>query len=164
MKSDRKRTQKEEDKEMEKQTRLNIGALKNSNCVDVDLAFDTNIAIEEFMTIVSTQRKHKKNHHAKTTTREKKKEKKKFNPFYDCECYYSARRRIKEWRCAKKYWQARRVKKKTKKQRNQWWRKCVRAGCTAQSNNFMMTKTMKAKTRTMIWKPWRNHLLLWTFK
>ena len=40
MKSDRKRMQKEE--EMEKQTKINAGAVKTSNCMDVDLAFSTN--------------------------------------------------------------------------------------------------------------------------
>ena len=40
MKSDRKRMQKEE--EMEKQTKINAGAVKTSNCMDVDLVFSTN--------------------------------------------------------------------------------------------------------------------------
>ena len=39
-KSDGKRMQKEE--EMEKQTKINKGAVKTSNCMDVDLAFSTN--------------------------------------------------------------------------------------------------------------------------
>ena len=40
MKSDRKRMQKEE--EMEKQTKINAGAVKTSDCMDVDLEFSTN--------------------------------------------------------------------------------------------------------------------------
>ena len=40
MKSDRKRMQKEE--EMEKQTKINAGAVKTSDCMDVDLVFSTN--------------------------------------------------------------------------------------------------------------------------
>ena len=40
MKSNRNRMQKEE--EMEKQTKINKGAVKTSNCMDVDLAFSTN--------------------------------------------------------------------------------------------------------------------------
>ena len=40
MKSDRKRMQKEE--EMEKETKINAGAVKNIDCMDVHLAFYTN--------------------------------------------------------------------------------------------------------------------------
>ena len=47
--------------------------------MDVDLVFDTDATVEEFMAIVSTQRKQKKSH-AKITAREKKK--KKSNHFF----------------------------------------------------------------------------------
>ena len=60
-----------EEEEMEKNTNLNAGALKNPNCMDVDLEFGANTRIEEFMAMVSTQRKQKKNQ-TKTATREKK--------------------------------------------------------------------------------------------
>jgi hypothetical protein len=40
MKSDRKRMQKKE--KMEKKTNINAGTVRNSNCMDVDLAFFTN--------------------------------------------------------------------------------------------------------------------------
>ena len=49
--------------------------------MDVDLAFEANITIEEFMAMVSTQREQKKNH-AKKTTREKKKERRSLTPFF----------------------------------------------------------------------------------
>ena len=55
--------------------------MKNSDCMDVDLAFEANITIEEFMAMVSTQREQKKNH-AKKTTREKKKERRSLTPFF----------------------------------------------------------------------------------
>ena len=70
MKSDRKRMQKEE--EMEKQTKIKAGAVKTSNCMDVDSAFSTILhTVGEFTAIELTQRKLKKNQ-AKTLTREKK--------------------------------------------------------------------------------------------
>jgi hypothetical protein len=58
MKTNRKRMQKEE--EMEKQTTLNAVAVKNGNCIVVNLLFDTNTLIEDFMAMVSTQCKWKK--------------------------------------------------------------------------------------------------------
>jgi hypothetical protein len=64
-----------EEEEMEKNTNLNAGALKNPNCMDVDLEFGANTRIEEFMAmVVSTHRKQKKRH-AKIATTEKKKKK-----------------------------------------------------------------------------------------
>ena len=53
--------------------------MKNGDWMDVDLVFDTDATVEEFMAIVSTQRKQKKSH-AKITAREKKK--KKSNHFF----------------------------------------------------------------------------------
>ena len=44
--------------------------MKNGDWMDVDLVFDTDATVEEFMAIVSTQRKQKKNQ-AETATREK---------------------------------------------------------------------------------------------
>ena len=64
MKSNRKRIQKEE--ELEKQTKLNARSLKSGDCMDVDLAFDANTTIEEFIAMVSTKHKKKNNHANKT--------------------------------------------------------------------------------------------------
>jgi hypothetical protein len=64
-----------EEEEMEKNTKLNAGALKNTNCMDVDLEFGANTRIVEFMAmVVSTHRKHIKKH-AKIAMTEKKQKK-----------------------------------------------------------------------------------------
>ena len=76
MKSDKKRMQKEE--EMEKQTKINAGAVKTSDCMDVDLAFSTNtthswgIHSNGINTTQTRQRQYQ----------EKRREKKKFNTFF----------------------------------------------------------------------------------
>ena len=90
------------EEEVNKQTKLNAGAatMRNGNCMDVHLAFDINTTIEEFMAMISTQHK-QKNNHAKTRTTARGKKRRIATPFHDIERYYSARRRIQEWRCAK---------------------------------------------------------------
>ena len=90
MESDRKRMQK--DKVIEKQTMINAGAVKNSNCmVDVDLAFYTSamhIWGIHGNGINTTQCKQKKNQ-AKTATKEKRR--RSLTPFSYSEHYYRAR-------------------------------------------------------------------------
>ena len=72
--------------------------LMNGDCMDVDLASDTNTTMGKFMEKVSTKLEQKKND-AKTT---RKKEKANvYHLFQESECYYSARRRIQAWRCAR---------------------------------------------------------------
>ena len=68
MKSDRKRMQKEE--EMEKQTKINAGAVKPPNAWMSKWRFlqRTLLTVGEFTAMESTQRKQKKNH-VKSATR-----------------------------------------------------------------------------------------------
>jgi ribosomal protein L9 len=48
------------------------GAVKNGDCMDVNLVFDANTLIEEFMAMVSTQRKQKNNHAKKQQVKRKR--------------------------------------------------------------------------------------------
>ena len=67
-KSDRKQQENaERQDELEKHTKINTGAVKSGNCIDVDLVFDANNTIDKFMVMVSTQYKQELNHAKKTT-------------------------------------------------------------------------------------------------
>ena len=51
---------------MEMQTKLIAGAVKNDDCTDVDLAFDIDTTVGEFMTMLSTKLKRRRTSQANT--------------------------------------------------------------------------------------------------